>query len=441
MKVGAMNRLFSWLIVLACCGINLGCTPRISLPALTGTSKIASQASTVPTQQQEPEVDATPVDESPSEEATMLPEFSMVAYADPDGFFQMAYPEGWLEHPTRGDMQFWEDEAGNAGLAVAIQIKAVSAGTLANSFTNWQQASLQDYAELERTKVEINGYPATQVMRRWTADGIANQGLLVTLARDRVGLLFQAWAPEERWFEFESGAQAVIQSLAFTEYTEAPLYDTWEQYGTEHLTFYYLPDTYVAEAIEGIAVLYEDAYQAIRQALELSFEDPVTLYLYPSEEALYRATARDSGFAIAEAREVHALWAAEDDHQTPGHELTHILTAGEWGDPTESLVGEGITVCLDQSGRDPHTQAAALLQQGKLAGLAKMLGDSWFTIDASIVYPESGSFSWFLMQAYGVEAFRQLYQAAELRPALKEITGKDLNQLVKAWKQILAKYE
>ena len=92
----------------------------------------------------------------------------------------------------------------------------------------------------------------------------------------------------------------------------------------------------------------------------------------------------------------------------PGHELTHTLTADEWGDLTEALVGEGIAVCLDQSGRDPHTQTAALLKQGKLVGLAQILGDSWFTIDASIVYPESGSFSWFLLQAYGVEAFRQL---------------------------------
>ncbi|MHB1355665.1 MAG: hypothetical protein ACYCZF_06780 [Anaerolineae bacterium] len=436
-----MNRFLRWLIALVCCSMVLSCTPPSTLPAPIDTAITPTRASIEPTRQQEPEDTATPPEESPTEEAAPLPDISMVEYIDPDGFFQMAYPEGWLEHPTRGNMQFWEDETASVGLAVAVQIKAVSAGALADSFTNRQQETLQDYIELERSEVEINGHPAILVMRLWTEGEDTIQSLLVTLARNRVGLLAQAWAPEERWSEVESRFWAAVYSLAFTEYVEAPLYDTWAQAETEHLVLYYPPDTWVAEVIDDIAVQHEDAYQAIRQALNLETEEPVTLYLYPSEDTLYRSTARASGFAITATKEVHALWIAADDHQTPGHELTHILTSIEWGEPAEALLGEGIAVCLDQSGRDPHAQAAELLRQGELAALTRMLGDSWFTIDAGIAYPESGSFAWFLLDTYGVDAFRELYQAVELKPALIEVTGKSLSQLEKAWKQVLATYE
>jgi len=71
--------------------------------------------------------------------------------------------------------------------------------------------------------------------------------------------------------------------------------------------------------------------------------------------------------------------------------MTHVITAQAIGEPTEALLGEGIAVCLDHSGRDHHAEAARLLEQGKLLPLTQILGDSWFKQEAAVAYTESGS--------------------------------------------------
>jgi hypothetical protein len=145
--------------------------------------------------------------------------------------------------------------------------------------------------------------------------------------------------------------------------------------------------------------------------------------------------ATEATYATEEAEELHALWVSPENHQSLGHEMTHIITAQGIGEPSEALLGEGIAVCLDHSGRKPHSQAAGLLAQGKLLPLAQLLGDTWFQQDAEVAYAECGSFACYLMEKCGVERFQALYLSSDLQADLASICGATLNQAEKEWLQ------
>ena len=113
--------------------------------------------------------------------------------------------------------------------------------------------------------------------------------------------------------------------------------------------------------------------------------------------------------------------------------MTHVITAQAIGQPTEALLGEGIAVCLDHSGRDHHAEAARLLEQGKLLPLTQILGDSWFKQEAAVAYTESGSFACFLLEKCGVERFQELYGSQDLQADLEQGCERHLPQLEQAW--------
>ena len=174
------------------------------------------------------------------------------------------------------------------------------------------------------------------------------------------------------------------------------------------MTFHYLPETFVANEIETIAMEHERVFEYNIRWLGEDYRGSIDFYLYPSKESLYRATARDAGFAINPAREVHTLWVSRNNHQSLGHEMTHLITHWTLGEPSEALLGEGLAVCMDHAEAHPHARAAALLESGQLLPLSQILGDAWFEHDPSVVYPESGSLVCWLLQQYNVDQFKQL---------------------------------
>lgn len=369
----------------------------------------------------------------PTARATTAPAVPLGrTYEDPAGFLTLDYPRGWTTHQSRSEMQFWADDSGEAALAVSIQIKAVSAAALVDEFSDLFAGAWDGYQELSRQETTIGDYPAVWVEQSYRQGGVAQRGLLVGVVRNRVGILLIAWAPASDYAELEPLFRASIASLRPAEFAEAPLYEQWETYASEHLVFHYLPGTWVARQIRSIAADHEEVHDDIVQYLGgTALDEPIDFYVYTTEESFYRSTARDAGFAINEHYEVHTRWFAPDDHQTLGHEMTHVLTYWLLGNPSEALLGEGIAVCLDHSGNDYQGQVSRLRRQGDLIPLAQMLGDTWG--DYEYAYPVSGSFVCFLLEQYGVERFVELYPQADLPAALEELYGADLDALEQEW--------
>jgi hypothetical protein len=369
---------------------------------------------------------------------TATPSVSLAAaYEDPEGFFTLRYPSDWIPHRSGSEMQFWADPQGDAAIAVSLHIKALSAEALVDSVSALLARRLEGYQEFTRRETRLSGYPAIQVEQAYRRAGVSLRSLMVGGVRDRIGFLLLAWAPEADYAGLETTFQAIVSSLSVREFAEAPAYEDWLTYTSEHVVFHTLPDTYAAQNIEEIAADHEWAFGGIVGALEVNYRDPIYVYLYPSAESLYRATARSAGFAIGEGREVHALWVSAGDHQSPGHEMTHVITHWTLGEPSEALLGEGIAVCLDHSGRDYRATAADLLALGRLVPLSGALGANWFEQDPAVMYPQSGSFVCFLLEEYGVERFKALYPRADVEAALVELYGKDLMLLEREWLQRL----
>ena len=359
------------------------------------------------------------------------------SYEDPDGFFSLDYPSSWVANRARSEIQFLADRNGNAGLAVSLQIKSVSPEALVDEISKLLAQKRDSYKAQPGVEAEIDGYPAVWLDYAYTQKGKAQRGFIAGAVRNRVGFLVLGWAPKADYAKLKPAFESIVDSLDIAEFRDAPGYDDWLTHKTDHFTFYYLPKTYVARAIKSIARDHEATYSGIVDALELDYDESIDFFFYPSAQSLVHATARDAGHANNEAGEVHSIWVSAKDHQTLGHEMTHVITHGALGDPQEALLGEGIAVCMDHSGRDPHALAADLIEAGQLIPLSDMLGDAWFEHDGAVTYPQSGSFACYLLDQYGVDGFKEVYAAEDFPAAVEETYGASLAAIEKQWLKML----
>jgi hypothetical protein len=356
-----------------------------------------------------------------------------LTYEDPAGFFSLQYPKSWVKRQTGSEMQFLVDKQGSAGVAVSLHIKTMSADQLADDLTRLLADRRDGFAELSRHEEEASDYAVVWADHSYTQGGTVYRGFVAAAARNRIGFALVGWVPKKDYTRYKTLLTNIVTSLRIAEFAEAPPYDEWRSYTSQHFSFRYLPNTYVAKEIKRIARDHEQTYTDIVKQLSIADDEPITLYMYPSEAALYRATARKAGHAINEAGEVHTLWVSANNHQTTGHEMTHVITTRAIGEPSEALLGEGIAVCLDHSGKDYREVAADLLAADKLIPLKDMLGDAWFEADGEVTYPESGSFVCFLLEEYGVARFKQLYTRADILAGLQSVYRTTLTALEKRW--------
>jgi len=334
-------------------------------------------------------------------------------------------------------MQFWADDRGAAAVALSVRVKATSPEQMLSEVAGLLAARGASYREVSRQQAVVDGLPALWVEHTYDWDGVPQRGFMVGAVRNRVGYLLLAFSPVEQYPTWERAFRAIAGSLRVERFAAAPPYDQWLVYEGARATYHYLPETYAAAEIESIAAAHERVLEQNARSLAVGDVGPVHFFLYPSAESLYRATARTTGFAIAEAAEVHARWYSAGDHQSLGHEVTHVIAYAAMGEPGEALLAEGIAVCLDRAEPPPHARAAALLRAGQLVPLADLLGEDWFACDAAVAYAESGSVACWLLEQYGLDRFKQLYPRTDFTAALIEIYGFDVDALQAEWRSML----
>jgi hypothetical protein len=354
-------------------------------------------------------------------------------YEDPDGFFSVRYPQHWTAKQAGSEMQFLADKDARVGVAISLRIKATSPESAVDEIVALLEERQDGYSQLVRKDTQAGGYPAMRVDYTYRLQRVAYQGFVLVAVRNRIGFVLIGWSPRKDAAATQKTFQSIVDSFEIAAFPEAPDYDDWLTHTSTHFTFRFLPKTYVASDIKRIAQDHERVYADIVKTLKLNYDDPITFFFYPSVESLYRATARNAGHAITEAGEVHALWVSKSNHQSLGHEITHVIAARAMGEPAEALLGEGLAVCLDHSGNDPHAAAAKLLASGDLIPLDQMLGDAWFEHDAAVVYAESGSLACYLLDKYGPQRLKRAYVASGFKAALKDVYKLSLAALEKAW--------
>jgi hypothetical protein len=261
--------------------------------------------------------------------------------------------------------------------------------------------------------------------------------------RYRIGYVVLAEGPMADFAAIQPSCEAMIASFQATDFPDVIPYEKWPVRLSEldHLSFHYPADSPAARDIALADKLYNDVYAENATYLGITLKQPVDVYLYPTGDMRLHMTSRDVGFAMVPEYEVHSLW-AEDEHQTPGHEVVHVLTGNGWGEATEAILGEGIAVWLDhnEDKHDYHRLAADFLADGKLVPIRDLLGAGWEQHDGAVTYPEAGSFVGFLLDNFGVSKFKRLYLAKDFEAELQAAVGWNLTDLEASWHDYLRKH-
>ncbi len=338
----------------------------------------------------------------------------------PAELFAVCVPDGFQYH-QRGTEHVWSDGKG-LDLVVAIQVKMTSA----------DDALALIVPFLEKSGARIERLPDS----RLRYFGETSRGMAFGRHQHRFGALVYSVCTKEHpdCAMAEETARSFSNSLEFLEPVVVP-YEEWKTEKGEHVTVRVHPEGAAAKDKEWLSREYDKGEKAIRSALGLGVDqNPIQCFFYPDKGLLKTYTKRDSGFAIAEKGEIHSWFGSRSDRQSTGHEMTHVITFRAWGEPTEALIGEGIAVALDQSGRDLHKEAAAMLaNQGGEFSLASMLGEGWFKAPPEVAYAISGSFVKFLLGRAGPEMLAELYKAKDFGVALQSVYGLSLEEAQKEW--------
>lgn len=220
-----------------------------------------------------------------------------------------------------------------------------------------------------------------------------------------------------------------------------------QKISTSHFDFYCYADSYVALAIEDIAMTREEGYKKICQYLDLEAGQRISTFFFddPATKAI-ETGHRGKGAAFdTTIIEVYN----KDMQANPYHETVHIL-AGKLGYPP-ALFNEGFAEYMEilLSGKDSIGLNEALEKQ--IIGLRG--SDEWIPIlelltytdipgnsPAHVSYPEAAAFVKFLTESYGkqrfIESFRELHNPVQeaihnqnIRK-LEKIYGKPLEALI-----------
>lgn len=213
----------------------------------------------------------------------------------------------------------------------------------------------------------------------------------------------------------------------------------WKTYATKHFLFYYAPDSTLDKpgAVEKFAEEREAAHANICKYLAVRYEQPIRFFAYDSNEVARPLIGRDLGFASPSLGVIHSKV-----NQTVGHELAHILSRAINGrEPPNRVLDEGLAVFLNQSNRNPFTEARNLIEANRLPTFAQMLENSK-SKSKDDWYPAAGAFVGHLCQRHGVLRFKQLWGAKEATFAadFQRIYGKAIAQIEREWRDYVQSY-
>ena len=228
---------------------------------------------------------------------------------------------------------------------------------------------------------------------------------------------------------------------------------------TPHYFFYFQKESLAEKNIKSIIDIKEVHYEKVLNWLKLNNNRKINYYLYPSlKEKKFLMGDNSLGNAIWEELEIenresnskkfeiHVVY-SEKCKFIGEHEDTHLLSL-LWG-LSIYLFCEGLAQYMENSfmGEDLHVVAKKLLQKNKLYSLEWLLENSnWNNVDSVVIYPQVGSFIKYLIESYGKENFKKVYQStsrkketAENSLEINKVYQKNINQLEKEWHLFLKK--
>lgn len=402
------------------CRKKLGIKP----DAPPGTKPAPSRA---PGSSSKPKPSSSPSNQAQENDAKRL-------YTDREYGFKVQIRSTWKESRQGSEIHFTSPEGDICGINLLVKSASCSQGF--NECLRLLGRSLKGFSSAP-SRISRSGDQETAVCA-YTREG-KRKGMLAFIHLYRFGFVIYGDADEGRFRTFEKAIGDALSSFTIIEPKGTVGYQKWITLKTPHFVFYALPGSNAALAASETGRTEEEAYRIITAKTGITVIRPISFFLYPDEMTLTAMTRRDSGFAMVEECEIHSLWKSRRDHQTAGHELTHIITGRGWGKPCNALIGEGIAVYLDLSGRDLYREASELMKEYGAPDIKTLAGDKWFSLRSDVAYRVSGAFCRYMAEKYGFDSLKRLYGSADFSRELEKITGKSPEQCMDDFRKTVEK--
>lgn len=207
---------------------------------------------------------------------------------------------------------------------------------------------------------------------------------------------------------------------------------------TENFNIFYENGTMVEREIERIALDHEFRYAQLIDYLQTQPTRKVNAYIYTSPEQKKRLIG--AGHTLVEDPLGYGYHVNYEPFPHPiiKHELVHALTT-DWHPILKvSLklgLHEGIAVAADwnEGKLTPHQWSKAMRVLGVAPSIEQIMGLGFWAQASSRSYMLAGSFVRYVVDTYGMEAFRRAFPTGNFRAAY----GKPLSQLSKEWETFL----
>jgi len=211
---------------------------------------------------------------------------------------------------------------------------------------------------------------------------------------------------------------------------------------TDNFIIYYAPGTPDEKNIDLISQDHEWRYKQLKEILDVDSPDKIRSYIYPDIETRKKlAGAGETTIANPIHKEIHLIYDSFPDPILK-HELVHVMS-GEFGNKILKLspkIGllEGIAVAADWRGQKftPHQWSKAMIEMGIAPKIQDIVGFGFWYAPSQVSYTLMGSFSRYLIDAYGIGNFKKAYKTGNF-----SVYGKCLDELTQEWQNYLKTIE
>jgi hypothetical protein len=244
------------------------------------------------------------------------------------------------------------------------------------------------------------------------------EGLTLTEPLD--GGLDYWWAVRDRQGTIVRRAASLdlppkLAALAHTTPVTAPAQVAWVERATQHFRLRAPPDTAAARDLGRLAEVAEASYGQATHVITAT--GPVSISVYMVPRVFWQGGVAYGSNGPLVISYLDRNYAGVESWTYLVHEVTHAL--GDHmlprGAEVGGLLGEGVAVYTTGGhyGLEPlDAWAAALAASDRYVPLCRLRYD-FYNAQHEVAYAEGASFTKYLIQTYGLEAFRRMYAAQQ----------------------------
>ncbi len=211
-------------------------------------------------------------------------------------------------------------------------------------------------------------------------------------------------------------------------------------YESEHYIFHYDAGTKAEQDIAQIAAYQEACFRHICAVLDLTPPFKIEYHLCNSPEQVGRLYGDDdpcNGFASL-PNKIYAVY--NERIQCIGfHEDAHVISY-TLNRPDCPAIREGLAMYFDHRwwGISNLDWTIFYRKSGRYVGIDKLLDkENFFSIDCSITYPIMGAFTAWLIERYGIAAYKRTYKRQNMPDAMMEVLNKTPEELNRAFEEYI----